>query len=59
MGKCVQNSTMLVIFGHVFAIIRCLGGRITPYSCRAGHKLQNEWSNIKIGQVLTSEMRKM
>ena len=33
-------------------------GKITSYSCRGGHKLQNEWSNIKIGQVLTSEISK-
>ena len=31
---------------------------ITPYSCRAGYKLWNEWSNIKIGQVLPSEISK-
>ena len=28
-------------------------------SCRVGYQLQNEYSNIKIGQELTSEMRKM
>ena len=33
-------------------------GKITPYSCRACHKLQNEWSNIEIGQELLSEMSK-
>ena len=27
--------------------------------CRAGHKLQNKYWNIKIGQELTSEMSKM
>ena len=33
-------------------------GKITPYSSRGGHKLQNEWCYIKIRQVLSLEMRK-
>ena len=33
-------------------------GKILSYSCRGGHKLQNEWCYIKIGQVLRSEMSK-
>ena len=53
---------MSAIFGHVLLFLGTLqapSGKIGPYTCRAGHKLWNEWSNIKIGQELTSEMRKM
>ena len=38
---------------------RPTSGKITPYSCRAGHKLHNKYSNMKIEQEITSEMRKM
>ena len=45
-----------------FAVFRCLigppSGKITSDSCRAGHKLQNEYWNIKIGQELAYEMSK-
>ena len=44
------------IFGHVLPF---LGALKVPVSCRGGAKLQNEYSNIKIRQELTSEMRKM
>ena len=35
-----------------------LSGKIIPYACRADHKHQNEWLNIKIEQQLPSEMSK-
>ena len=50
---------MSAIFGMFFASYRPPSGKFISYSCRGGHKLQNEWSYIKIGQVLSSEMRKM
>ena len=46
-------------FCHVFAILRHLIDPLVAYSCRGDHKLRNEWSYIKIRQVLRSEMRKM
>ena len=44
-------------FWTCFAIFRYLRGALD--SCRGDPKLQNEYSNIKIRQELTSEMRKM
>ena len=45
--------------GPIFASYRPPSGNLSSDSCRGGHKLRNEYSNIKIGQVLGSEMRKM
>ena len=55
MAKRVWKSVSLVILGALEAP----SGSFSSDSCRAGHKLWNEYWNIKIGQVLTSEMRKM
>ena len=46
-------------FGMFFASYRPPSGNLSSDSCRGGHKLRNEYSNIKMGQVLSSEMRKM
>ena len=53
-----KNCQRRQFFGHVSAIFRCLRGPLVAISCREGPKLWNEYSNIKIGQVLSSEMRK-
>ena len=60
-GKTLKMPKLptLTIFGTFFASYRPPSGKIISYSCRGGHKLRNEWSYIKIGQVLSSEMRKM
>ena len=55
MAKCIQKLPTLAILGTLEAS----SGKVSSDSCRAGYKLRNEWSNIKIGQELTSEMRKM
>ena len=44
---------------HFLDTCRSLSGNMSSDSCREGSKLQNEYSNIKIKQELTSEMRKM
>ena len=60
-GKTLKMLKLptLAIFGTFFASYRPPSGKIISYSCRGGHKLRNEWSYIKIRQVLSSEMRKM
>ena len=45
---------MSALFGH----LQAPSGNMSSDSSRGGHKLRNEWSNIKIGQVLTSEISK-
>ena len=55
MAKHVRKSASLAILGALEAP----SSNLSSDSCRAGHKLRNEYSNIKLGQVLTSEMRKM
>ena len=55
MAKHVQKSPMSAILGALEA--PC--GNVSSDSCTAGYKLQNEYSNIKIGQKITSEMTKM
>ena len=42
-----------------FRCFRGPSGNLSSDSFRAGHKLQNKYSNIKIRQELTSEMIKM
>ena len=59
MSKNCRHWQFLDMFLPLLGAWEALSGKITPYSCRAGPKLRNEWSNIKIRQVLTSEMRKM
>ena len=54
------NATKIAdvsVFGHHHAPYNHLIFT-NPY-CRGGSKLQNEWSNIKIGQELASEMKKI
>ena len=53
MAKHVQKSAMLAILGALGAP----SVNLSSYSCRAGHKLQNKYWNIKIGQELASEMK--
>ena len=36
-------------FCHIWVFYRPSSGKMTSYSYRAGHKLHNEWSYIKIG----------
>ena len=55
MAKCVQKS----VKSAILRALETFSGNLSSDSCRAGHKLQNEYSNIKIGQELTSEIRKM
>ena len=55
MAKRVRKLLMLAILGALEAP----SGNLSSDSCRAGYKLRNEYSNIKIGQKLTSEMRKL
>ena len=57
-GKTLKMPTS-AIFGTFFASYRPPSGKIFSYSCRGGHKLRNEWSYIKIGQELPSEISKM
>ena len=45
-------------FGHFIVLEGSPSDNFCSDSCRGGPKLQNEYSNIKIGQVLSSEMRK-
>ena len=47
-GKTLKMPTS-AIFGTFFASYRPPSGKIISYACRGGHKLQNEWSYIKIG----------
>ena len=49
MAKCVQKLPTSAILGTLEAP----SGNVSSDSCRAGYKLQNEYSNIKIGQELT------
>ena len=44
-------------FCHFGVPLRLYSGR--SISCRGGPKLQNKYSNIKIGQEITSELRKI
>ena len=53
-AKTCQNRR----FGTFLVPYRPPSGNFCSDSCRGGPKLQNEYSNIKIGQVLSSEMRK-
>ena len=46
-------------FCHFWVPYRPSSGNFSSDSCRGGAKLQNEYSNIKIRQEITSEMRKM
>ena len=55
MAKRVQKLPMSAILGA----LESPTGNVSSDSCRVGYKLRNEYSNIKIGQELTSEMRKM
>ena len=62
MGKCVQKCRhwqFLDTFSHFKVPWRPPSGNFSSDSCRVGPKLQNEYSNIQIGQELTSEIRKM
>ena len=54
MAKCAK----ICCFGMFLVPYRPPSGKILSYSCRGGHKLQNEWCYINIGQVLRSEMSK-
>ena len=58
MAKTCRKLLTLAHFCDFKAPYRLLSGRMTPYSCRGGPKLRFAWSYIKIGQVLSSEMRK-
>ena len=58
-SKNCQHWQFLDTFCHFKVSYRPSSGKITSYSCRAGPKLENEWSNIIIRQVSTSEMREM
>ena len=53
--KCAKNSQ----HWHFSDTCRPPSGNFSSDSCRGGSNLWNEYSNIKIRQVLTSEMRKM
>ena len=55
MAKCVQKSASSAIL----SALEAPSGNVSWDSCRTGHKLWNEFSNIKIRQELTAEMRKM
>ena len=59
MGKSVRKLQFSDTFCHFKVPWRLPSGNFSPDSCRAGPKLQNEYSNIKIRQELTSEIRKM
>ena len=62
MAKMCPNIANVGIFGHVFAILGNLkapSGNLSSDFCRGGLKLQSEYSNMKMGQEITSEMRKM
>ena len=56
-GKTLQNAD-IGNFGTFIASYRPPSGNLSSDSCRGGPKLRNEYSNIKIGQLLSSEMRK-
>ena len=59
MAKTCRKSPMSARFCDFKAPYRPPSGKVILYSCRGGPKLRFAWSYIKIGQVLTSEMRKM
>ena len=62
MAKHVRKLPTSAIFRHIllcFGTFNAPSGNFSSDSCRGDPKLQNEYSNIKIGQELTSEMRKM
>ena len=62
MAKRVQKSPKSAIFGHILLFLGALKAPSSDFSsdsCRGGPKLRNEYSNIKIRQELTSEMRKI
>ena len=47
------------MFLALLGALEAPSGNLSPDSCRGGPKLRFEYSNIKIGQELTSEMSKM
>ena len=59
MAKNTTKIADVSIFGHFRAPYGHHRGIITTYSCRGGSELQFKGCNIKIGQELVSEMRKI
>ena len=58
MSKNGQHLQFLDMFWPFLGTLEGPSCKITPYSCRVGHKLQNEYPNIKIRQELPSEISK-